>query len=114
MNAESAFTGPNLLVMAVFALLAVMSGVLISGRGSWMISGYNLASPAEKSKYNEKRLCRTTGVGLAVIAVAVLALGLLGEQFDRRRLRRGGRGDFGGYGCDVDSVQYLVQKAMKA
>lgn len=80
MNAESAFTGPNLLVMAVFALLAVMSGVLISGRGSWMISGCNLASPAERSKYNEKRLCRTTGVGLAVIAVAVLALGLLGEQ----------------------------------
>jgi hypothetical protein len=27
---------------------------LISGHGSWLISGYNTASKEEKAKYNEK------------------------------------------------------------
>ena len=30
-----------------------------------MISGYNTATKEEKAKYNEKRLCKTNGIGMA-------------------------------------------------
>ena len=60
----------------VFAIFAVLSIVLISGHGSWVISGYNTASKEEKEKYDEKKLCRTMGVGMSVIAVLILIMGL--------------------------------------
>ena len=47
-------TGPDLVVYVGFIIFAVLSIVLISGHGSWLISGYNTASKEEKAKYNEK------------------------------------------------------------
>ena len=58
------------LVAAVFAGIAVL---LLSGKGAWLIAGYNTSSPEEKQKYDEKRLCRVTGGGMAVIT-ALLAV----------------------------------------
>ena len=49
---------------------------MISGHGSWLISGYNTASKEEKSKYNEKKLCRTMGIGMSVIAILLLIMGV--------------------------------------
>lgn len=60
----------------MFALFVVLSIVLISGHGSWFISGYNTATKEEKAKYDEKKLCRTTVIGMAVIAALVLVSGL--------------------------------------
>ena len=56
--------------------IAVLSIVLISGHGSWLISGYNTASKEEKAKYNEKKLCRTMGIGMSVIAILLLIMGV--------------------------------------
>lgn len=56
--------------------MAVLSIVLISGHGSWLISGYNTASKEEKEKYNEKKLCRIMGTGMSVIAILILMMGL--------------------------------------
>ena len=53
-----------------------MSIMLLSGHGSWFISGYNIAPKEEKAKYDEKKLCRTTGFGMAVIAILILVMGL--------------------------------------
>ena len=61
-------TGPDWVVYVGFIIFAVLSIVLISGHGSWLISGYNTASKEEKAKYNEKKLCRTMGIGMSVIA----------------------------------------------
>lgn len=69
--------GPDWIIWLGFAILTAMSILLISGRGSWLISGYNTASEEEKTKYDEKKLCKTTGIGLGVIAVLVLVMGLL-------------------------------------
>ena len=69
-------SGPDWVVWIVFVIFAVLSIVLISGHGSWFISGYNIASKAEKEKYDEKKLCRTMGVGMSVIAVLILIMGL--------------------------------------
>ena len=69
--------GPDWIVWAVFVVFAILSVILLSGHGSWLIAGYNTASKEEKAKYNKKRLCRTMGAGMAVIALLVLISGLL-------------------------------------
>ena len=40
-------TGPDWVVYVGFIIFAVLSIVLISGHGSWLISGYNTASKEE-------------------------------------------------------------------
>ena len=69
-------SGPDWVVWIVFVIFAVLSIVLLSGHGSWVISGCNTASKEEKEKYDEKKLCRTMGVGMSVIAVLILIMGL--------------------------------------
>lgn len=54
----------------------MFSIILISGHGGWFIAGYNTASKEEKAKYDEKKLCRTTGIGMAVISILILVSGL--------------------------------------
>ena len=49
-------TGPDWTVWIAFTILIILSVVLISGHGSWLISGYNTASQEEKAKYNEKKV----------------------------------------------------------
>ena len=61
-------TGSDWIVWIVFVIFAVLSIVLLSGHGSWFISGYNTAS---------KELCRTMGVGMSIIAILALIMGLL-------------------------------------
>lgn len=64
--------GPSWLLYALAVLFAVLSGLLLAGKGAWLIAGYNTASEAEKQKYDEKRLCRTMGAGMAFITVLIL------------------------------------------
>ena len=44
-------TGSDWIVWIVFVIFAVLSIVLLSGHGSWFISGYNAASKEEKKKF---------------------------------------------------------------
>lgn len=69
--------GPTWPGYLVVILLFLLAAVLLSGRGSWLIAGYNTASKEKKEKYDEKKLCRVTGGGLAVIAGLILAVLLL-------------------------------------
>ncbi len=50
-------------------VMLVMSVVLLMGKGSGLIAGYNTASEEVKLKYDEKKLCRTMGSGLLVLTV---------------------------------------------
>ena len=59
------------LVAAVFAGIAVL---LLSGRGAWLIAGYNTAPEKEKQRYDPKRLCRVTGGGMAVLTVLLAVM----------------------------------------
>ena len=68
-------TGPDWIIWTVFVVFAVLSIILLSGHGSWFISGYNMASKEEKEKYDEKKLCRTTGIGMSIIAILILIKG---------------------------------------
>lgn len=58
-------------------IFAVLSIILLSGHGSWFISGYNTASKEERKKYDEKKLCWTMGIGMSIIAIIAGVLGVL-------------------------------------
>ncbi|HEX2938915.1 MAG TPA: DUF3784 domain-containing protein [Ruminiclostridium sp.] len=55
-------------------LFAVMSIILLSGRGGFLISGYNTAGEEERARYDEKKLCRAAGTMLLIITIATAAL----------------------------------------
>ncbi len=55
-------------------LLLVLSIVLLCGRGSMLIAGYNTASAEEKRQYNTKKLCRSMGLTLLVITFGMAGL----------------------------------------
>ena len=65
----------NTLLWLITVAMAVMSLVLLSGRGSGLIAGYNTSSDKQKAKYDENKLCRIMGGGLIVLTL-VLAFSL--------------------------------------
>ena len=65
-------TGPDWILYAVAGVLAVISAILLLGKGSWLIAGYNTASKENKEKFDRKKLCRVVGGGLAVITAVIL------------------------------------------
>ncbi len=72
--------GADWIMWVVFVIFLIISIILLSGHGSWFISGYNTASKEEKAKYDEKKLCKATGFGMAVIAVLILVMGLFEDM----------------------------------
>lgn len=76
MKLSDVSSGPDWIAWIGFIILVVLSIILISGHGGWFIAGYNTASKEEKVKYDEKKLCRTTGIGMAVISITILVSGL--------------------------------------
>ena len=62
-------TGPDWVVYVGFIIFAVLSIVLISGHGSWLISGYHTDCKEEQAKYNEKTLRRTLRLGISVLVI---------------------------------------------
>ena len=55
--------GPDWVIWIVFAIFVALAVTFFTGHGSSLIAGYNTASKEEKAKYDEKKLCRTFGVG---------------------------------------------------
>ncbi len=74
MTLKDISNGPDWVLPAVTALFAVLSLVLLLGKGSWLIAGYNTASPQEKKGFDEKRLCRVAGGGMAVITALLVVM----------------------------------------
>ena len=68
--------GPDWVIWVVVILIAILSALLLSGHGKWLIAGYNTASEKEREKYDAKKLCRTVGAGLAVADVIILIMEL--------------------------------------
>ena len=69
-------TGPDWIVWIVFVIFAVFSIILLSGHGSWFISGYNTASKEEKEKY--------VYIALGIILVDVVVIIILGNTLCRK------------------------------
>lgn len=52
-----------------------MGILLLTGRGSFLIAGYNTASKEEKEMYDEKKLCKSMGILLIVISIMLAIMG---------------------------------------
>ena len=64
----------HLLVATVFAIIGI---VQLSGRGAWLVAGYNTMTEEEKAQYNPEAIARGSAVimfGIAAFA-ALLSLG---------------------------------------
>lgn len=61
------------------ALTGIIAVILLMGKGSFLIAGYNTSR--NKEKYNETRLCRVVGGGLGVITLVMAAWSIMGDQF---------------------------------
>ena len=72
--------GEKIVYAIVFAIFVALAVTFLTGHGSSLIAGYNTASKEEKAKYDEKKLCRTFGVGMVVIAITILVTALLEDQ----------------------------------
>jgi hypothetical protein len=64
----------NMFLWVIDFLMLIMSVVLLMGKGSGLIAGYNKSSEKAKSKFDEKKLCRTMGGGLLVLTVLLAAM----------------------------------------
>ncbi len=65
----------------IFLLLLVISMVLRSGRGAWLINMYTFMSAKNKAKYNEKALCMLFG-NLLLIIDFILLLAIIAGIFE--------------------------------
>ena len=63
----------------VTILFLVLSLVLLSGRGGFLIAGYNTSSPVKKTLYDEKKLCRVTGAGMLFITILLFVMTAFGD-----------------------------------
>ena len=68
------------MIWAIAILFLIITIVLLSGKGGFLIAGYNTASKAEKQKYDEKKLCRVMGGGMGIITVVLFVLACFGDQ----------------------------------
>lgn len=71
------------ILWGVVVMFAILTGVLLSGRGAFLIAGYNTSSAEEQAKYDEKKLCRVTGMGMLVITILLFIMALLGENMPK-------------------------------
>lgn len=68
--------GPEWITWVILIPLIIASVVLLTGHGANLIAGYNTASKEEKEKYNSKKLCRVTGIGMMIICILILIMEL--------------------------------------
>lgn len=67
--------GPEWIMWVVAGIFVILTIVFLSGHGSGLIAGYNTATKEEKEKYDEKKLCRVMGLGMAIISVCIIVMG---------------------------------------
>jgi preprotein translocase subunit SecG len=60
----------------VIVLFVVLGLVFSAGKGAFLIAGYNTASPSEKAKVHEGKLCKYMGRLMFLLAACWLVLAL--------------------------------------
>ncbi|MBM7698808.1 DUF3784 domain-containing protein [Kurthia huakuii] len=60
-----------ILLLVIIILFIITSGFLFNGKGAFLIAGYNTMSADEKSHYNERALCRATGMMMLGLAISM-------------------------------------------
>ena len=74
-----------MVIWSIIALCGICSLILLSGRGSILIGGYNTMSKEDQEQYDEKKLCRITGTGMLVITLLTAIMEALERFRDKNR-----------------------------
>jgi hypothetical protein len=75
-----------LAMVIVFALFLVMGTLFAFGKGGFLIAGWNVMSPQERARYDEKKVYRSMS-GLMFSLAGCVGLALLGEALGRQVLK---------------------------
>lgn len=76
MTLKDITNGPGIIVLLVAVFMTIISIVFLTGNGAGLIAGYNTADSSEKSKYDEKKMCRVMGAGMSVITVLLYVMAI--------------------------------------
>ncbi|GAB6109823.1 DUF3784 domain-containing protein [Fusibacter bizertensis] len=57
------------IVLGIFVIITI---VLLSGKGGWLIAGYNTMSAEEKAQYDARKLSKSVGVLFLFIDIEIL------------------------------------------
>ena len=79
--------------IVMMTLFIVLGSVFMSGKGAWLIAGYNTSSAYEKSRTDEKALCRFMGRSMFVLAACWIPV-CLSAVIDKMWLLWAGQGCF--------------------
>ena len=66
----------SIVSFATGGVLLILSIYLLTGRGSFLLAGYNTKPKSEKEKYNAPAMCRFMGKILLPISVLVALVGI--------------------------------------
>jgi len=61
-----------LIAFGTVVLFVILGIIFSTGKGAFLIAGYNTASKKEKEKYDEKALCKFMGKGMFGLAFSTL------------------------------------------
>lgn len=61
-----------IIIGAIVIPLQIAAIFLLQGKGAFLISGFNMMSPAEKATYDKEALCRSVGKFLMILNVLML------------------------------------------
>ena len=67
---------PLLVAGLIGLLILTCSVLLLLGKGSWLIAGYNTMTDEERDKYDVKKLCRFVGIILIPVGILTPGVGL--------------------------------------
>lgn len=66
-----------IILWIVIVLFAIMGIALISGKGSWLVAGYNTMSKEEKANCDIKKISRAVGIFLLVVDMLMVILSVI-------------------------------------
>lgn len=62
------------MMWAVAAVAVIATIILLTGKGSMLVSGFNTKRPEERGKYDKKKVSRQAGLFMIFIDIGLLAL----------------------------------------
>lgn len=67
-------------------MMFIMGTMLMRGKWSFLIAGYNTAPEKEKRKYNKKKLCRANGIVCITASAMMFSIACCGYQVETGRM----------------------------
>ncbi|WP_142411010.1 MULTISPECIES: DUF3784 domain-containing protein [Clostridia] len=62
------------IMWAIVAIATIATIILLTGKGSILVSGFNTKSPEERAKYDKKKVSRQAGTLMVFIDIGLIAL----------------------------------------